>query len=64
MGSANSRIRRGDVSFTTVGDAPSIMIGLRVVGFIQPFSMKKSEWWFSTHTAHITAVPIDAKYCT
>jgi hypothetical protein len=43
MPTGNSRTHQEGASFTTVNDASSTIIGLRVVGFIQPFSMKKSE---------------------
>jgi hypothetical protein len=54
MATGNSRTCQEGVSFTMVNGVSSTIIGLRVVGFIQPFSMKKSEWWFSIYTAHIT----------
>jgi hypothetical protein len=44
----------GDVSFTTVNDVPSTMIGPRVVDFTRPFSMKTRGELFSTVTVHIT----------
>jgi len=43
----------GDVSFTTVKGVPSTMIGPRVVGFTQQFSMKTRGESFSMVTVHI-----------
>jgi hypothetical protein len=54
MATGNLRAYQEGASFTMVNDVSSTIIGLRVVGFIQPFSMKKSKWWLSIHIAHIT----------
>ncbi len=38
----------------TLSDAPSTIIGLKVVGCTRPFSMKTREKQISIHIAHIT----------
>ena len=43
----------GDVSFTTVNDVPSTIIGPRGVDFTPPFSTKTRGELFSTVTVHI-----------
>jgi hypothetical protein len=41
-----------DVSFITVNDAPSTMIGLRVVDFTRSCSMRRRKKQFLTINAH------------
>jgi len=53
IGHGNSRISWGDVSFTTVSDARSTVIGLKAAGSTQPFSTQIRRKSFSMNTAHI-----------